>query len=119
MGTAVPTFDQVSRWNARTMRLNGASIHMGAQLLAAFAAADLPEATGRVEALRGRAEAGTGVLLRARNLARSLLPAMERLGVATVAEVDLDTLLERMQKEADSTNSVLVGHLEVGAWCHV
>jgi hypothetical protein len=44
---------------------------------------------------------------------------MERRGVATRAEVDVDTLFERMQAEAMATDSVVVGHLQVAAWCRV
>ena len=50
---------------------------------------------------------------------RSLLPEMERLGVATSAQVDLDTLLDRTLAEAVASDSIVVGHLQVGAWCVV
>jgi ubiquinone/menaquinone biosynthesis C-methylase UbiE len=112
------TFAQVMRWNAETTRLYGADPHMGAKLLAAFITAGLP-ATVRVDALSGRGAGSADLLLLARNLTRSLLPEMERLGVATSAEVDLETLLERMCSEAVATDSVVVGHLQVGAWCRI
>jgi hypothetical protein len=44
---------------------------------------------------------------------------MERRDVATRAEVGIDTLLERMRREAVAADSVVVGHLEVGAWCRI
>jgi SAM-dependent methyltransferase len=115
----VPTFDQVWRWNAETTRLYGADPHMGAKLLAVFVTAGLPTPTVRVEALSGKGAGSADLLLLARNLTRSLLPEMERLGVATRAEVDFETLLERMHREAVATDSVVVGHLQVGAWCRV
>jgi hypothetical protein len=53
------------------------------------------------------------------DLARSLVPAMERLGVATADEVDGQTLAERMLAEVIATGSVIVGRSEVGAWSRV
>ena len=92
---------------------------MGAKLLAAFVTAGLPTPTVRVEALSGKGAGSADLLLLARNLTRSLLPEMERRGVATRAEVRLDTLLERMQSEAVAMDSVVVGHLQVAAWCRL
>ena len=104
---------------ADTTRLYGADPRMGAKLLAAFITAGLPAVTVRVEALSGKGAASADLLLLARNLTRSLLPEMVRLGVATRAEVELETLLERMHREAVIMDSVVVGHLQVGAWCRV
>jgi hypothetical protein len=92
---------------------------MGARLLAAFITAGLPTATVRVETLSGKGAASADLLLLARNLTRSLLPEMDRLGVAARAEVKLESLLERMHSEAVATDSVVVGHLQVGTWCRV
>ncbi len=41
---------------------------------------------------------------------------MVRLGVASDAEIDLETLHQRMLAEAEAAGSVIVGHSEVGAW---
>jgi SAM-dependent methyltransferase len=106
----LPTFDQLWRWNAETTQLYGADPRMGAKLLAAFVTAGLPTPTVRVEALSGKGAGSADLLLLARNLTRSLLPEMERRGVATRAEVRLDTLLERMQSEAVAMDSIVVGH---------
>jgi len=115
----LPTFDQVWRWNAETTRLYGADPSMGAKLYSAFVSAGLPAPTLRAEALWSRGAGSADVLLRARNLTRSLLPEMARLGVATHEEVGLETLLERMRDEAVTMNSVVVGPLEVGAWSRI
>jgi hypothetical protein len=48
-----------------------------------------------------------------------LLPEMLRLGIATAAEIGMETLAERMINEAISNDSVIIGRLEVGAWCRV
>ena len=58
-------------------------------------------------------------MLLARNLARTLLPEMVRLGVATAAEIGIDTLFDRMLDAAVAADSIVVGHTQVGAWCRV
>jgi SAM-dependent methyltransferase len=113
------TFDRLTHWTAETTRLYGANPRMGAKLLAAFVIAGLPTPKVRVEALSGKGADSADLLLLARNLTRSLLPEMERRGVATRAEVDVDTLFDRMHAEAVATDSVVVGHLQVAAWCRV
>jgi SAM-dependent methyltransferase len=115
----VPTFDRLWEWNAETTRRYGADPCMGVKLVAAFVMAGLPTPHVRATALSGKGADSADLLLLARNLTRSLLPEMERLGVATRAEVGIDTLLSRMQAEANATDSVVVGHLQVGAWCVV
>jgi 2-polyprenyl-3-methyl-5-hydroxy-6-metoxy-1,4-benzoquinol methylase len=115
----LPTFEQIWRWNADTTRLYGADPRMGAKLLGAFITAGLPGATVRAEALSGKGAGSADLLLLARNLTRSLLPEMVRLGVATRAEVNLESLFDRMYSEAVTMDSVVVGHLQVAAWCRV
>jgi hypothetical protein len=48
-----------------------------------------------------------------------LLPEILRLGVATAAEIGVETLTERIINEAISNESVIVGRFEIGAWCRV
>jgi SAM-dependent methyltransferase len=47
---------------------------------------------------------------------RSLLPSAEQYGIVTPAEVQIDTLAQRMRQEAISQGSVLVGCPVIGAW---
>jgi hypothetical protein len=44
---------------------------------------------------------------------------MERLGIATASEVDLDTLEERMRAEATAGDHCLILPTLVGAWARV
>jgi hypothetical protein len=46
---------------------------------------------------------------------RTLLPAMERTGVATAAEIDVDTLAERLRREAMKVDATEVTPPFVGA----
>jgi hypothetical protein len=50
---------------------------------------------------------------------RSLLPIAERLGVATAAEVDIDSLADRLRREAVDRNACLMPPPLVGAWTRV
>ena len=49
----------------------------------------------------------------------TLLPEMERFGIATAADVGLETLVQRMSAEAIAGVSVIVGHFQIGAWSRV
>jgi hypothetical protein len=49
-------------------------------------------------------------------ITRTLLPLMERTGVATAAEVDAETLADRLRDEAVRRNSVIVFPPLIGAW---
>ncbi len=53
------------------------------------------------------------------DLVETLLPEMERLGVATAAEINIETLATRMQNEVVANGSVIVGRSEIGAWSRV
>jgi hypothetical protein len=46
----------------------------------------------------------------------TLLAEMERLGVATAANVGLETLVERVRSKVIASSSVIVGHFQIGAW---
>ena len=92
---------------------------MADKLHGVFLAAGLPAPTMRMRTFIG---GGTevGEWLRAvAELADSLLPAMEKFGVATAAAVDLATLAERMMQEVAQTNGVIFGRSEIGAWSRV
>jgi SAM-dependent methyltransferase len=115
----VPTYDQCCRWNGEALRLCGGDTRMGMKLHSTFVAAGLPAPSMRLEAVIGGGAAREGPLIVAAELARTLLPDMERLGVATAAEVGIETLAERMRNEAAASGSVVARHSEIGAWSRV
>lgn len=49
------------------------------------------------------------------DLVETLLPSMDRFGIATACEVGQETLARRILAEVGS-NVTLVGRVEVGAW---
>ena len=48
-----------------------------------------------------------------------LIPAMERHHVATAADLDGDTLADRLIQEVATGGSIVVGRSEIGAWSRV
>jgi SAM-dependent methyltransferase len=112
----VPTFDQCCRWGADAMSLHGTETHMGTKLHAAFVDAGLGSPTMRLEAPVGGMPVTLPWLEMFKELIATLLPQMERLGVATAVQVGLDTLVERIGREATNTKSLIIGHSQIGAW---
>jgi hypothetical protein len=47
---------------------------------------------------------------------RSLLPMTQRLGVATAAEIDVETIAERLRNEAIKNNACIMLPPLIGAW---
>jgi hypothetical protein len=114
-----PTHDLCCKWIVETLRLLGAETRMGIKLHSTFVAAGLPEPSMRLGAVVGGGVHGADYLKLITDLVETLLPAMERLGVATAADVDVETLSERISREVISSDSVIVGRAEIGAWSRV
>ena len=92
---------------------------MADRLHQAFVGAGLPAPSMRMQTFIGGGAGCTDWLQAVAELAGSLVPTMERLGVATAAEVEVATLSERMRREVTASASVIIGRSEVGAWSHV
>ena len=89
---------------------------MGANLFSTFIAAGLPAPSMQLETLVAGAANNADPLHLVADLAGTLADTMERLGVATAAEIGLETLAERMINEAAASGSVILGRFEIGAW---
>jgi SAM-dependent methyltransferase len=113
-----PTYDRCVQWIAKTFRLVGTEANMASRLHQAFVGAGLPAPTMRMQTLIGGGAGCADWLHAVADLAASLVPAMERLGVATAAEVGVATLAERMRQEVSSSDSVIIGRSEIAAWAH-
>ena len=114
-----PTYRQCCQWVSRTIGLLGADTSMGAKLHTTFVTAGLSAPTMRVEATIGAGEASWDCVHLVTDLAKTLGASMERLGVASAAELDLETLAERIHDEIVTMNSVILGRSEIGAWSRV
>lgn len=114
-----PTYDQCCRWCIDTLRLGGTETRMGIKLHSTFVTAGLAPPSMRLEAVITGGPGSPALLQLVTDLVTTLLPEMERLGVATAAEVRLETLVERMSNEAIASSSVIVRHFQIGAWSRV
>jgi SAM-dependent methyltransferase len=112
----VPSYDQCCAWGVETLRLHGTETRMGSKLYSTFVDAGLPPPTMRLEALVGGAKNGEPLLQLIAGLMATLLPQMERLGVATAAEVGIDTLVERLRNDTIACSSIMFGHYQICAW---
>ena len=113
---ASPTFDQCCRWIVETLSKSGTETHMGIKLYSTFLAAGLPAPALRVDAVLGGGANSHDLVNWAADLVGTLLPAMQRLGIAAPETVAPETLAERMSNEIAASGSVVMRHLEVGAW---
>jgi ubiquinone/menaquinone biosynthesis C-methylase UbiE len=110
-----PLFRRCIDWYASAIELGGFESAMGGKLFAALEGAGLPApqaiATGRIEG----GPDSIGYELMAANL-RTMLPMLLRQQVVTAAEVDVETLADRLRHEALDGGRCLLFPLVVSAW---
>jgi SAM-dependent methyltransferase len=111
-----PTYDRCCRLFVETFRLLGNETRMGIKLHSAFLAAGLPAPSMRLHAIIGGSAGSSGWLQVIAELVRTLLPEMERLGVATPAEVGMETLADRLRAELAASGGAIVAPSVIGAW---
>lgn len=113
-----PLFEQCMRWIITAQGSAGTNTQMGMELYSAFCAAGLP-----APALRYDTRVGGGPDFISHELiadvVRSLLPVIERLGIARREEVDIDTLQGRLREELVASGGVVVIPALIGAWCRL
>src|SRR5262249_25099134 len=114
-----PIYDACCRWIVETGQHLGFDARTGMKLHSLFCSAGLPAPSMRLEAVLGGGANGLDCLDLVVGLVDAFSEHMVRLGVATAAEIGLETLMERMSKEAIASGSVIVGRFEIGAWCRV
>jgi SAM-dependent methyltransferase len=110
-----PTQEQCAERIQATYRAGGIHVRMGARLFGVFRDAGLSEPTMRLDARIGGGPDFPGYAHLAW-LVRSLLPMIERFGIATAAEVDIETLEDRLRTEAVAGGGVFVSAPFIGAW---
>lgn len=102
------------------LRHTGADARAGLNLHSTFLAAGLSALTMRFEAYIGGAPACAEYLrIGVVDLMENVASEMERLGLATAEELELETLADRMLAEIAANGSVIAGHSEIGAWTRV
>jgi SAM-dependent methyltransferase len=111
----LPLYERLIEQAVEMMHRIGGEVQMGLKLYAAFVGAGLPGPALRMDTCIGGGPDFTGYDYIASGV-RGLLPAIERVGVATAAELDVDTLADRLRTEVVAGNGVISLPPLVGAW---
>lgn len=115
----VDLYEHCRRWYMEGMRVGGAHIDTAYRLHSIFLAAGLPPPTMRMHVPIGGAPSIFESLHDLANIIRTLLPALEQHEIATAAEVDIDTLAERLCRDVAASGSTIVGGAGIAAWSRV
>ena len=114
-----PLYERACRWIADTSRLSGQSWSFLDKVQPAFHQAGLPSPILRMHTFVSTGANAREWLNAVGDMVESLLPAIERLQVATADEVDIRTLRDRLWEEVTSEDRILVGRSEIGIWTRV
>jgi ubiquinone/menaquinone biosynthesis C-methylase UbiE len=112
-----PQWGNLQAWLVRTLERLGAECRMGPKLYRAFCDAGFPPAT--LESRTIMAGGPTAPVWFAVNVARALLPMMSQFGVATPAEVDIDTLEDRLVADLTTNHAAMIVPPVTAAWARV
>jgi hypothetical protein len=110
-----PLYLKCGHWIMTTFQQAGFETDMGSKLFAVFREAGLAEPQMTLGARIGGGADMPGYKWTAQTV-RSLLPMMERLGVATAQEVEIETLADRLRDEVVAGGGVMISPAMVGAW---
>ncbi len=111
----VPLHEQVAKWTTPPPGAPGPDVEMGPKLFQTYLAAGLPAPQVRVATAIGGGPDWPGYQYLAGTV-RSLLPFLEKIGAVTAAEVDVDTLEDRLRDEVVAVNGIQILPLLFGAW---
>jgi SAM-dependent methyltransferase len=107
---------QIQRWSIPSSNVQGGpDVRTGTKLFRLFLEAGLPPPELRLEAPVGGGPDWPGYEYVAETL-RSLLPALQRFAGLDPAEVDVDTLAERIRQDAVAGGRVQMLPIMIGAW---
>lgn len=108
-------FGKIYALIAETLHRGGVWVDLGLHLTRLFLDAGLPWPTLKAEVPVG-GESGSFIYRWFTETLRSLLPRIEQFGLASADELQLDTLMARMEAEAVNLKAQLIGPLQFGAW---
>ena len=106
---AAPLFDETMRQVYEVVRGGGININVAIELYKSFVDAGLPGAQLSCQHWISGAP-GSWVPQYVADLTESLLPAMEKQGIATRDEMRMETLAQRLEAEDAATGSVYIGY---------
>jgi hypothetical protein len=96
----------------------GVERRMGMKMHSFFAQAGLPPCQVRIESFVSAGMDSPTYEWVSETL-RTLMPVAERFGLATAAEIDIDTLADRLRAEAVAAGATVVSPCIVGGWTRV
>jgi SAM-dependent methyltransferase len=112
-----PLWSQVHGYFVQALEKAGIAARMGPSLFTAFRAAGLPAPHLLVEAFAaGGPDAPAWAWA---NVVSATVPLMERLGVATRADIEPPTLADRLLAETAASDGCVIGPPMTGAWASV
>jgi 2-polyprenyl-3-methyl-5-hydroxy-6-metoxy-1,4-benzoquinol methylase len=110
-------FTQARRWLLEAFAVGGAEPNMGTKLYATFLQAGLPAPNMTAsQIVCGPTAPGYEQMVQ---VLRSLLPVIERNAIASIAEIGIDTLAERLRADAVANDRVVFMSRAVGAWAQL
>ena len=116
---AAVTYDRCCAWIQEVFRQSGTDGNMADRLYDIFGRAGLGAPEMRMQTFIGGPAASERLLEAIADLIGTLVPALERLGIATAADIDIATLADRMKREVVAKNCLIIGRSEIGAWARV
>lgn len=112
---AVPVFDEAARWLSEGLRSSGARPELGLEMHSLFVDCGLPAPKMRVDALlSGSGDSPVYQLLT--EAVRSLVPTLEKFNIVSAAQVQIDSLADRMRQEVVAKQGIAMSYGLVGAW---
>jgi 2-polyprenyl-3-methyl-5-hydroxy-6-metoxy-1,4-benzoquinol methylase len=114
----VDLFEQSMRWIVETLDREKVKNLMGLGLYRTFVEAGLPPPQMIMGARVEGSSDSPGYQIVAQ-VVKSLLPVMEKLGIASEKEVQIETLAQRLRDEVISRGAVIVLPPLVGAWTRI
>jgi len=110
-----PLYDRCIGMVVETFQRCGIETNMGLKLDAAYRTAGLAAPAMHMEAVVGGVNGGLDWSHQLVELIVTMLPEIAARGVATAAELDIETLETRLRREIEA-GSVIAGRGEIGAW---
>ncbi len=114
---ALPLWAQVRSWIRELVAGVGAEMRMGLRLHEFFRAAGLP--APQLRRWTGMYNSAQAPVWFAVNIVRGGVGLLERLGAATAAEIDIDTLEARLTRELELADGILVLPSFTAGWARV
>jgi SAM-dependent methyltransferase len=110
-----PLLDQIWHWVVELYRKTGMDLYAGLRLFSLFKQANLPDPEMHLDAAVGGGPDWPGYEYIA-GLVRTILPRLVEQGIVTVAEVDIESLADRLRDEIVRSTGVVTTWSFITAW---